>query len=199
MSAEGAMLDQIAESYGGSFPCSSCGQVIFAPTPEEGAALLSGAVVTAPLPPEERPTEIHPAPDGGAAPARKPPPVASAKPAAMSAMLSSPPAMDEGEGPVVVQPGAGNPADIQLGFGGRKLVTLEQEQRGERLLAIKTIRHADCMKDGRDEFDDVVTGFLRSQGEPNILRVSTIQYRADEKGALDYGVVILYKAEGPLK
>ncbi|MSU40374.1 MAG: hypothetical protein EXS28_01470 [Pedosphaera sp.] len=198
VSADAAQVQQIWEAYEGSWPCGVCSQPVIVPTMEELAALelmptlvAEETVAELPpdLPPDERVTEEFAAPAAIVTAVAKPPPVASARPGAAPAPRPQPVDPDA----AVLKTGA-QEGDIKLGFGGRKLVTLEQEQRGEKQITLKTIRHGDCVKDGKDKFDEAVTHFLREQGNENIISVTPVQCRADDKGGLDYGVVILYKA-----
>ncbi len=64
-------------------------------------------------------------------------------------------------------------------------------------MAVKTFRHSDCEKDGKDTFDETVTGFLREQGDDNIMSVTPIEFSNDEKKPVDYGVIVVFKETLP--
>ena len=83
--------------------------------------------------------------------------------------------------------------EIVVGFGGGSTVTLEREAAGLHRLSVKTILHSDCVYDKKDTFDDVVSKFLSSLEEENLVDVHPVQYTADEKKGADFGVMILYK------
>jgi len=95
--------------------------------------------------------------------------------------------------------GTGTKPDIVHGFSGAvdAPMTLEQEASSGRTMAIKTIRHSDCVDGDRDTFDEKVTNFLREQGDGNIDSVNSIQFSDDEKKPIDYGVLIIYKEDLP--
>lgn len=63
---------------------------------------------------------------------------------------------------------------------------------------LKTFRHAECVKDGKDHFDETVSEFLQKTGDDNVVSVHPVQYSHTPKDATqsqtDYGVVIVYKA-----
>ena len=89
--------------------------------------------------------------------------------------------------------------DIVHGFSGATdaPMTLEQEASSGRTMAIKTIRHSDCVDGDKDTFDEQVTNFLRGQGDGNIISVNPIQFSDDEKKPIDYGVLIIFQEDLP--
>ena len=76
-------------------------------------------------------------------------------------------------------------------------MTLEQEASSGRTMAIKTIRHSDCVDGDKDTFDEQVTSFLREQGDESIDSVNPIQFSDDEKKPIDYGVLIIFREDLP--
>jgi hypothetical protein len=89
--------------------------------------------------------------------------------------------------------------DIVHGFSGAvdAPMTLEQEASSGRTMAIKTIRHSDCVDGDKDTFDEQVTSFLREQGDESIDSVNPIQFSDDEKKPIDYGVLIIFREDLP--
>jgi DNA-directed RNA polymerase subunit RPC12/RpoP len=67
---------------------------------------------------------------------------------------------------------------------------LEVTARGDKKLRVKTFRHHEFLKDGRDRFDEVVSEFLHKTGGGNVTSVHSVQYT--HEGQTDYGVVIVY-------
>ena len=92
-----------------------------------------------------------------------------------------------------------NKLDIVHGFSGAvdAPMTLEQEASSGRTMAIKTIRHSDCVDGDKDTFDEQVTSFLREQGDESIDSVNPIQFSDDEKKPIDYGVLIIFREDLP--
>jgi len=74
---------------------------------------------------------------------------------------------------------------------------LEVAAKGNRKIRIKTFRHAESVKDGKDRFDEVVSEFLQHHGEGEVVGVHTIHYDYFSKEAnqkmTDYGVVVIYR------
>ena len=72
---------------------------------------------------------------------------------------------------------------------------LDITAKGDKKLQLKTFRHADCLKDGKDRFDETVTAFLQRVGEGNIVSLHAIQYTIAAKDGkeTDYGVVVYFK------
>jgi hypothetical protein len=72
-----------------------------------------------------------------------------------------------------------------------------QRVGGEKEIRVKCIRRTDCVEVGKDHFDEVVTKFLGSVGEPNIISINTLAYTHVDMGSRqilsDYGVMIVYK------
>jgi len=89
--------------------------------------------------------------------------------------------------------------DIVHGFSGAgdAPMTLEQEASSGSTMAIKTIRHSDCVDGDKDTFDEQVTNFLREKGDESIVSVTPIQFSGDEKKPVDYGVLIIFKEDLP--
>ena len=56
-----------------------------------------------------------------------------------------------------------------VGFGGGSTATLEREAAGLHKLSVKTILHSDCVTGDKDTFDDVVSKFLSSLEEENLV------------------------------
>jgi hypothetical protein len=67
----------------------------------------------------------------------------------------------------------------------------------EKTIQVKCIRRTDCVEVGKDHFDEVVTKFLGSVGETNIVSINTIAYTHVDMGSrqilTDYGVMVVYK------
>ncbi len=67
----------------------------------------------------------------------------------------------------------------------------------EKTLHVKCIRRTDCVEVGKDHFDEVVTNFLGTVGESNIVSINTIAYTHVDMGSrqilTDYGVMVVYK------
>ena len=74
---------------------------------------------------------------------------------------------------------------------------LEAQKSGDKVMRVKCIRRTDCVEVGKDHFDDVVTKFLASVGETNIVSINTLNYTHVDMGSRqvlsDYGVMIVYK------
>lgn len=94
----------------------------------------------------------------------------------------------------LVVPSVGTGADDLIGKPNRPL---EAAAKAAIRMRFKTIRHHEHVKDGKDGFDEVVTKFLDSVGEPHVVSVEPIQYtHIDNEGKqpmIDYGVMIVYK------
>lgn len=74
---------------------------------------------------------------------------------------------------------------------------LEVAAKAFKKIRLKTFRHLELVKDGKDAFDDTVAGFLANAGEDNIIGIHPIHYtHTPKEGAAqtDYGVVVIYKA-----
>jgi len=177
-------IGQINTQFGGKYACpvGACGQEIEFPNAAEAAALKAGTPAPVPVPAPAAPTAAPAAP----APAPAPPPQTNpaAKPTA--------PAPAAGETALGQTESKGTDADIVVGFHGSKGDTLEREAATVRRMTVKTIFHADCVKDGKDEFDDTVSKFLSELDEDSLVGVHPVQ-TADEKKGADFGVVIIYK------
>ena len=70
-------------------------------------------------------------------------------------------------------------------------------KEGDKKLRIRCIRRTDCVEVGKDKFEDVVSNFLASVGESNIVSINTINYTHTDMGTrqvlTEYGVLIVYK------
>lgn len=68
---------------------------------------------------------------------------------------------------------------------------------GDKQVRIRTIRRASCMESGHDNFDDVVSKFLKEVGETDLIGIHTVGYNyydvASQKTLTDYGLVIVYR------
>lgn len=183
-------LEQINGQLAGRFNCPipTCAKEIEFPTAEEAAALKAGGVAPAPAGPT-------PAPPPQGNPAAKPtqPPSgapAPAAPAPAAASSPNPPAtsLPPAEGAL----SKGTQADIVVGFHGSKGDTLEREAAMVQRMIVKTILHGDCVKDGKDDFDETVSKFLSELDEDSLVSVHPVQ-STDEKKGTDFGVLIIYK------
>jgi len=209
LSLDDQQLGQINDQMGGKYACpqTACAQEIEFPSNEEAAA-IKAAVVTSPSPepqPASSPSGAAPAPPPQANPAAKPTPPPQANPAAKptpppGANPATEPTSPSPETPKPEAPTSEPPAppakaedEIVVGFGGGSTATLEREAAGLHKLSVKTILHSDCVADKKDTFDDVVSKFLSSLEEENLVGVHPVQYTADEKKGSDFGVMILYK------
>jgi hypothetical protein len=191
-------LGQINGQMAGRYNCPipACAKEIEFPTAEEAAALKAGGMAPAPAPvPVPAPAGPTPAPPPQGNPAAKPtqPPVgapAPAAPAPAAAIPPSPPATSapSAEGAL----SKGTQADIVVGFHGSKGDTLEREAAMVQRMIVKTILHGDCVKDGKDDFDEMVSKFLSELDEDSLVSVHPVQ-SPDEKKGTDFGVLIIYK------
>lgn len=66
-------------------------------------------------------------------------------------------------------------------------------------MVVRTIRHAECVVNGRDRFDDMVAEVLSGVGEDNLHSVTPISYsyvdKASQMALEDYGVMIIYRKQ----
>ena len=60
-------------------------------------------------------------------------------------------------------------------------------------LAIRTFRNKECIVQGQNRFDDVVSNFLGTIGRDNVIHVSPINYTDPQDKSPDYGVVVYYE------
>jgi len=69
---------------------------------------------------------------------------------------------------------------------------------GDKKFHVKTIRHSDCVQDGRDAFDATVSNFLEQLEGREVVSVSPVSYShivaAQSQPLIDYGVLIIYKS-----
>ena len=75
---------------------------------------------------------------------------------------------------------------------------LDAAARGDKRARVKTFRRQECMKDGKDRFDESVNEFLQKVGGDNIIAIHPITYSYPAKEGnqmlTDYGVIVHYKA-----
>ena len=212
--ADESQVQQVWAAMQGQIACpvDICQQPIILPTIEEVGLLKAGgtleasanAPVTAPQSGEPQkapesaedkmPTEV-----AGESAAPKPAP--KADPDAGLATVPDVNPEQEAAVPVATAPATSsdNKLDIVHGFSGAvdAPMTLEQEASSGRTMAIKTIRHSDCVDGDKDTFDEQVTSFLREQGDESIDSVNPIQFSDDEKKPIDYGVLIIFREDLP--
>jgi DNA-directed RNA polymerase subunit RPC12/RpoP len=75
---------------------------------------------------------------------------------------------------------------------------LEAVARGaDKKVRVRTIRHATCIENGHDKFDEKVTEFLNEIGESNLVGIHTVGYThfdvSTQKIVEDYGIVVVYR------
>jgi hypothetical protein len=187
-------LEQINGQMAGRFNCPipACAKEIESPTAEEAAALKAGCAAPAPA----TPSAPTPAPPPQANPAAKPtqPPAGAPAPAApVPGTGTNPPTPPAAGAPSAEgTQSKGTQEDIVVGFHGSKGDTLEREAATVQRMTVKTILHGDCVKDGKDNFDDTVSKFLSELDEDSLVSVHPVQ-SGDEKKGTDFGVLIIYK------
>ncbi|MSR42905.1 MAG: hypothetical protein EXS19_02570 [Pedosphaera sp.] len=97
------------------------------------------------------------------------------------------------EADFVFKPTGGTSDEIRKPF----VRSFEAVAKGDKKVAIKTVRREDCRKDGNDCFDEVVSGFLQQIAHEDLISISPIHYSypGKEPGHIfeDYGVVIVFK------
>jgi DNA-directed RNA polymerase subunit RPC12/RpoP len=68
---------------------------------------------------------------------------------------------------------------------------------GDKTLRIKCIRRTDCVEVGHDRFDEIVSEFLQSIGEANLVSITPLTYTHLDIGTrqlmTDFGVMVVYK------
>ena len=68
---------------------------------------------------------------------------------------------------------------------------------GDTQVRIRTIRRSSCVEAGHDNFDDIVSKFLKEVGEPNLISTQVVNYSfydvATQKVVTDYGLVIIFR------
>ena len=186
-------LEQINAALGGKFNCpiATCGQEIEFPTAEEAAALKAGGTAPAAPGPQAGPAAPGLAPPPQSNPDAKPTTPPAAAPAPQPQQAPAAPVV--GEAPPTAAPAAAGGDDaIVAGFHGSKGASLEREAALVHRLTVKTILHAQCVKE-KSDFDEEVSKFLSSLDEENLVEVHPVQYTDDEKKGNDFGVMILYK------
>lgn len=121
---------------------------------------------------------------------------------------------------IIPAPGGGNaaeeaeesgiPAIPQGNFPEAKIIknasqSLNVAAKTVKKLRIKSFRHHEHVKDGKDSFDDAVSAFLAQHPEDDIISIAGIQYthhlkQKDAEGkettspVTEYGVLVEYKA-----
>ena len=64
-------------------------------------------------------------------------------------------------------------------------------------IRIKTFRRSDCVEVGKDHFDEVVSRFLDSIGDGNVVSIAPVNYShqdlASHAWITDFGVMIVYR------
>ncbi|KAF0178269.1 MAG: Uncharacterized protein FD161_2016 [Limisphaerales bacterium] len=102
------------------------------------------------------------------------------------------------------------PAIPQGSFPEAKIIknaskSLDIAAKTVKKLRVKTFRHHEHVKDGKDAFDDVVSNFIGQHPEDDIVSITGIQYthqlkQKDAEGketsvpTTEYGVLVHYKA-----
>jgi len=192
-------LEQINAALGGKFNCpiATCGQEIEFPTAEEAAALKAGGTAPAAHAPQAGPAAPGLAPPPQSNPDAKPTTPPAAAPAPQPQQAPAAPAVEEAQpaaapaAAATATAGGGDDA-IVAGFHGSKGASLEREAALAHRLSVKTILHAQCVKE-KSDFDEEVSKFLSSLDEENLVEVHPVQFTDDEKKGNDFGVMILYK------
>lgn len=190
LSLDEIVLAQFWDQYQGKLNCNNqnCGQEIILPTTEEASALLAGAAMGAqPASPEPQPPVENPQP-GSAAPEVAPVPTAEP-----SAAPPAAPVVGTEEGTELKKAPEGTEKDIKVGFHGSKGESLEESAKAIKHKAVKTFRHSDCQKDGKDTFDETVSKFLRELEDEDVISVTPVQYSEGKDKPSDYGVIIVHK------
>lgn len=89
------------------------------------------------------------------------------------------------------------PTEALIQKPNRPLAAVAKDD-SERKLQVKCIRRTDCVEVGHDRFDEVVTEFLQSIGESNIVSITPITYTHMDLGTrqlmTDFGVMVVFKA-----
>jgi hypothetical protein len=115
-----------------------------------------------------------------------------------------------GGGDVAAEEEARGPAIPQGSFPEAKIIknasqSLNVAAKTVKKLRVKSFRHHEHMKDGKDTFDDAVSAFLALHPEDDIISITGIQYthhlkQKDAEGKetatpiTEYGVLVEYKA-----
>ena len=189
-------LEQINAALGGKFNCpiATCGQEIEFPTAEEAAALKAGGTAPAAHAPQAGPAAPGLAPPPQSNPDAKPttPPAAAPAPQPQQAPAAPAAAPAAAATATATATAGGGDDAIVAGFHGSKGASLEREAALVHRLTVKTILHAQCVKE-KSDFDEEVSKFLSSLDEENLVEVHPVQYTDDEKKGNDFGVMILYK------
>ncbi|NBV23487.1 MAG: hypothetical protein EBS05_16405 [Proteobacteria bacterium] len=113
---------------------------------------------------------------------------------------ASAPAASEPRGPVIPQ---GEFPEAKIIKNATK--SLDVAAKTVKKLRVKSFRHHEHVKDGKDTFDDVVSNFIGQHPEDDIISLTGIQYTHHLKGKdaegketttpiTEYGVLVHYKA-----
>ena len=178
-------LAQFWDQYQGKLSCNnpSCAQEIIAPTMDEAGALLASAAMGAQsAQTESQPASAEPQPK---APASESAPVVTAESGVVPSAAS--------EGMELKKAPEGTEKNIKVGFHGSKGESLEETAKAIKHKAVKTFRHSDCQKDGKDIFDETVSEFLRELEDEDVISVTPVQYSEGKDKPSDYGVIIVHK------
>ena len=75
---------------------------------------------------------------------------------------------------------------------------LEAVQKGAgKRIRTRTIRHASCIENGHDKFDEKVSEFLQEIGETSIISLHIVRYEQFDVGIqkimTDYGMLVVYR------
>jgi len=178
LSLDEITLAQFWDQYQGKLSCNnaSCAQEIIAPTMDEAGALLASAAMGA----QPAPTEPQPK-----VPASESAPMDTAESGAGLSAAS--------EGGALKKAPEGTEKNIKVGFHGSKGESLEETAKAIKHKAVKTFRHSDCQKDGKDIFDETVSEFLRELEDEDVISVTPVQYSEGKDKPSDYGVIIVHK------
>jgi DNA-directed RNA polymerase subunit RPC12/RpoP len=87
------------------------------------------------------------------------------------------------------------PSEVLIQKPARPLVAAAKD--GDRKIRVKCIRRTDCVEVGHDRFDEIVSEFLQTIGETNIVSITPLTYTHMDLGTrqmlTDFGVMIVYR------
>ena len=177
--------------YEGKVTCpvpTGCNQLYEIPTAEEIAALRAAAP-SPPQPPadpapEEIPTTVESVPTETASTESKeeaePAEETEEKPKFTGPFRYVSKSEEEGE--------EDKTNEIEQSLGKKE----EEDVEVNSPLMIRTFRRLDCIVQGKNRFDDLVSKFLGEVGRDNVISVTPISYTEKSEGVTDYGVIIYY-------
>lgn len=88
------------------------------------------------------------------------------------------------------------PAEALIKKAARPLEAAARADEDKKL-RIRSIRRTDCVEVGRDRFDEIVSEFLQSIGETNLVSITPLTYTHLDLGTrqlmTDFGVMVIYK------